>query len=45
MKINIEPQDTGKIEPLRNYILALDDDRSSATAKLDRQTPNLQVSI
>ena len=45
MKVNIEPQDTGKIEPLRNYILALDDDRSSATARLDRQTPNLQVSI
>jgi len=45
MKINIEPQDSGKIEPLRNYILALDEDRSSATARLDRQTPNLQVSI
>ena len=45
IKINVEPQNSGKIEPLRNYILALDDDRSSATAKLDTQTPNLQVSI
>lgn len=45
IKINVEPQNSSKIEPLRNYILALDDDRSSATAKLDTQTPNLQVSI
>ena len=45
IKVSALPQDDGKIEPLRNYILALDKDRSSATARTDRQTPNLQVSI
>jgi hypothetical protein len=45
LKVNITPQSDAKIEPLRNYILALDTDRSSVTARIDRQTPNLQVSI
>lgn len=45
LKVSALPQDDGKIEPLRNYILALDTDKSSATARTDRQTPNLQVSI
>lgn len=45
IKVNITPQSDAKIEPLRNYILALDTDRSSVTARIDRQTPNLQVSI
>lgn len=45
IKVSALPQDDGKIEPLRNYILALDKDKSSATARTDRQTPNLQVSI
>jgi len=45
IKIAATPQSDSKIEPLRNYILALDVGRSSATARTDRQTANLQVSI
>jgi len=45
VKINVLPQDDGKIEPLRNYILVLDAGRSSATARTDRQTPSLKVNV
>ena len=45
LRVNVTPQDDGKIEPLRNYILILDAGRSSATAKTDRQTPTLKVSL
>lgn len=45
LKINIIPQDDGKIEPLRNYILTLDSGKSSATARTDRQTPSLKVNL
>lgn len=45
IKITIVPQDDGRVEPLRNYILTLDAAKSSATARLDRQTPSLRVNL
>jgi hypothetical protein len=45
IKVNALPQSDGYVAPLRNYILRLDPDRSSATALVDRQTPSLKVNI
>ena len=45
IKVSALPQNDGYVEPLRNYILVLDDGRSSATARIDRQTPSLRVNV
>lgn len=45
LRVNATPQDDGNIQPLRNYILRLDSNKSSATAKVDRQTPTLEVTL
>jgi len=45
LKVSVLPQNDGYVEPLRNYILVLDAGKSSATARLDRQTPSLRVSV
>lgn len=44
IKIQVVPRDDSSIQPLRNYILQLETDKSSATAVIDRQTETLVVS-
>lgn len=43
LKVSVIPQDESVIRPLRNYILTLDEDISSATAIIDRQTTTLEI--
>ena len=43
IKITVTPKDDSSIKPLRNYILRLETDRSSASSVLDRQTETLEV--
>ena len=44
IRINVSPKNDASVQPLRNYILKLELDNSSATAILDRQTETLKVS-
>jgi hypothetical protein len=43
IKITVVPADDSSIKPLRNYILKLSTETSSASAVLDRQTATLEV--
>ena len=43
IRINVVPADDMTIQPLRNYILKLEENTSSATAIIDRQTETLEV--
>lgn len=43
LKIQVTPDNDSSIQPLRNMILKLETDRSSATAVIDRQTETLKV--
>jgi len=45
IRIEAVPTIDGTIRPLRNYILKLENDRSSTTALIDRQTETLEVTI
>src|SRR6056300_657461 len=45
IRIEAVPTIDGTIRPLRNYILKLENDRSSTTALIDRQTETLVVTI
>ena len=44
IKITITTNNESSIKPLRNMILRLEQDKSSATAIIDRQTATLEVS-
>lgn len=43
IRIQVAPENDSSIQPLRNYILKLETDKSSATAIIDRQTETLKV--
>ena len=43
IRIIVTPDNDSSIQPLRNMLLKLDTDRSSATAVIDRQTETLKV--
>lgn len=43
IRIQVTPDNESSIQPLRNMILKLETDRSSATAIIDRQTETLKV--
>lgn len=43
IKVSVIPENQSFIKPLRNYILSLDEDLSSATAIIDRQTTTLEI--
>lgn len=43
IRIQITPKNESYVQPLRNYILKLETDRSSSTAIIDRQTETLKV--
>lgn len=43
IKVSVVPENESVIKPLRNYILRIDTNNSSATANVDRQTTSLKV--
>jgi hypothetical protein len=43
IKVSVVPENESVIKPLRNYILRIDNNNSSATANVDRQTTSLKV--
>jgi len=43
IKVSVIPENQSFIKPLRNYILSLDEDVTSATAIIDRQTTTLEI--
>lgn len=43
IKVSVVPENQSFIKPLRNYILSLDEDVTSATALIDRQTTTLEI--
>lgn len=43
LKISATPESPSVVRPLRNYILRLDRNESTSTARIDRQTTSLQV--
>ena len=43
IKVSVVPESESVIKPLRNYILRIDTNNSSATANVDRQTTSLKV--
>ena len=43
IKISVLPDNESVVKPLRNYVIRLDADNSSATATVDRQTTTLKV--
>jgi hypothetical protein len=45
IKISVTPEIENTLTPLKNYILKIDTDKSSATANIDRQTTSLKVTI
>ena len=45
LKLSVVPENPGALKPLRNYVLGIDETRSSATAIIDRQTTSLEVEV
>jgi len=45
IKVSVVPENQSLIKPLRNYILSLDEDLTSATAIIDRQTTTLEIDV
>lgn len=43
LKISATPENQSVVRPLRNYILRLDRNETTSTARIDRQTTSLQV--
>lgn len=43
IKVSVIPENQSVVKPLRNYILDIDPDESSATAIIDRQTTSLEI--
>lgn len=43
IRVQVTPDNESYVQPLRNYILKLETDRSSSTAIIDRQTETLKV--
>ena len=45
IKVSVVPENQSFVKPLRNYILSLDEDLTSATAIIDRQTTSLEIDV
>ena len=43
IKVSVYPENQSFVKPLRNYVLGLDPNNSSASAIIDRQTTTLEV--
>ena len=43
IKVSVRPENQSFVKPLRNYILTIDQNNSSASALIDRQTTTLEV--